>query len=83
MKPTQTQFTAYQKIFNKLMYRCPGCGTKVWGKGGLGLVCECGRVLLDSKGKSKDGLAEKVCRVLLEECGYGKLVKQADVEVCE
>jgi hypothetical protein len=53
----------------KEMYRCPGCEAKVWGKGGLGLICECGKAFVDSKGESKDGLIEKVCRVLLEECG--------------
>jgi len=52
------------------MYSCPGCGTKVWGKGGLGLICECGGVFVDRSGRSKAGLVEKVCRILLGECGY-------------
>ncbi len=53
----------------KEMYRCSGCGVKVWGKGGLGLVCECGRVFVDKSGEAKAGLVEKVCRDMIEECG--------------
>lgn len=25
----------------KIKYRCPECGTKVWGKSGLGIICAC------------------------------------------
>lgn len=48
----------------KVMYRCVGCGAKVWGKGGLGMVCECGHVFTDGSGESKEGLGEKVYRIL-------------------
>jgi predicted SprT family Zn-dependent metalloprotease len=53
---------------NKVMYRCPGCGTKVWGKGGLGLICECGKVFVDDRSESKPGVIEEVCRVLVLQC---------------
>ena len=51
------------------MYRCVGCGAKVWGKGGLGLVCECGKVFADEAGEIKEGLGEKVYRILAEQYG--------------
>lgn len=54
----------------KEMYQCPGCGTKVWGKGGLGLVCECGGVLADKSGETKPGAGEKVCLILMKKYGY-------------
>lgn len=50
----------------KEMYQCPGCGIKVWGKGGLGLVCECGGVLADKSGEAKPGVEEKVCLILMK-----------------
>jgi len=53
----------------KVMYRCVGCGTKVWGKGGLGLVCECGKVFAGETGEIKVGLAEKIYRILAEQYG--------------
>ncbi|MEW5959586.1 MAG: sprT domain-containing protein [Chloroflexota bacterium] len=51
----------------KVMYQCVGCGVKVWGKSGLGLVCECGQVFEAEGGPSQPGLAEKVYRILAEQ----------------
>lgn len=55
----------------KVMYRCVGCGSKVWGKGGLGLVCECGQVFVNATGEAKAGLGEQVYRILAEQYGNG------------
>ena len=51
----------------KVMYQCVGCGTKVWGKGGLGLLCECGRIFACATGEMKDGLDERVYHILAEQ----------------
>lgn len=63
--------TAFAKDKNgtsrKVMYRCAGCGIRVWGKGGLGLVCECGGIFTDAAGEAKTGLREKVYRILAEQ----------------
>ena len=56
----------------KVAYRCIGCGAKVWGKGGLGLVCECGRIFVDATGEPKPGLEEKVYRLLAKQYGNKK-----------
>ena len=48
----------------------PGCGIMVWGKSGLGKILEYGREFIEKSAELKDGLVEKVCRVLLEECGF-------------
>jgi hypothetical protein len=53
----------------KEMYRCPGCGTKIWGKKGLGLLCECGKVFADETGETKAGLEKKVYQILAEHYG--------------
>ncbi|MFH0784669.1 MAG: SprT-like domain-containing protein [Pseudomonadota bacterium] len=53
----------------KVAYRCIGCGAKTWGKGGMGLVCECGRIFVDATGKPKLGLGEMVYRLLAEQYG--------------
>ncbi len=53
----------------KVMYRCAGCGIKVWGKRGIGLVCECGRFFADATGETKSGLGEKVYHILAEQYG--------------
>jgi hypothetical protein len=50
----------------KMMYQCVGCGVKVWGKNGLGLVCECGQVFANETGEMKAGLGEKVYHILAE-----------------
>jgi len=48
----------------KVMYRCTGCRTKVWGKGGIGLVCECGRAFVTGTDVANTGLEEKVFHIL-------------------
>jgi hypothetical protein len=53
----------------KEMYRCSGCGTKIWGKKGLGLMCECGRVFASETGETKAGLEEKMYRILAKKYG--------------
>jgi hypothetical protein len=58
-----------EKYTVKVMYRCVGCRTKVWGKGGLGLVCECGNVFVGETGEIKVGLAEKIYTILAEQYG--------------
>ena len=44
----------------KVLYQCAGCRTKVWGKSGIGIVCECGKVFVGEMGETEAGLAEKV-----------------------
>lgn len=51
------------------MYQCGGCGVKVWGKEGLGLVCECSEVFESERGESRPGLGKKVYRILAERYG--------------
>ncbi|EKD88508.1 MAG: hypothetical protein ACD_34C00494G0002, partial [uncultured bacterium] len=63
----------------KVTYRCVGCGAKVWGKGGMGLVCECGEVFVGVTGEPKVGLGEKVYRILVER--YGTEGKDSRKEV--
>ena len=53
----------------KMSYQCIGCGAKVWGKGGLGLLCECGQVFAGETGEVKPGLDEKVYLILAERFG--------------
>jgi hypothetical protein len=53
----------------KVMYRCTGCGAKVWGKGGLEIFCGCGRVFACESGDVKAGLAEKIYKILKEQYG--------------
>jgi hypothetical protein len=53
----------------KTTYQCIGCGAKLWGKGGMGMVCECGHVFADETGEIKPGLREKVYRILAGEYG--------------
>jgi hypothetical protein len=48
----------------KVMYQCIGCGTKVWGKGGLEIVCGCGNVFFSEKEGPKAGLEEKIYKIL-------------------
>lgn len=48
----------------KEMYRCIGCGTKVWGKSGLGIMCECGEVLVGETKGRKAGVDEKIYKIL-------------------
>ncbi|MFH0784670.1 MAG: hypothetical protein V2B20_22320 [Pseudomonadota bacterium] len=48
----------------KEMYRCIGCETKVWGKGGLGILCECGEVFIGETAGPKPGLDEKIYKIL-------------------
>jgi hypothetical protein len=57
----------------KVRYQCPGCGTKVWGKPGLGLVCECGNALIGETGETKPGLGEKIYKLLAAQ--YGQHIK--------
>ena len=54
---------------DKTMYQCFGIVTKVRGKAGLGLVCECSQVFVDASGEPKAGSAEKVYRLLAEQYG--------------
>jgi hypothetical protein len=58
----------------KVTYQCVGCGVKVWGKGGLELVCGCGKVFAGETGETKAGVGEKVYRILAEQ--YGKKRKK-------
>jgi hypothetical protein len=58
------------KYSEKTMYRCTVCETKVWGKGGLGLICECGRVFTNATGETKPGVDEKVYHILAEKYGW-------------
>jgi hypothetical protein len=58
-----------ERYTEKVTYRCPGCGAKVWGKGGLGLICECGRVFACETGETKTGIEGKVYRILAERYG--------------
>ncbi len=51
------------------MYRCAGCRTKVWGKEGLGLICECGQVFAGGTEEAKTGLGKKVYRILAVQYG--------------
>ncbi|MFH0783070.1 MAG: hypothetical protein V2B20_14130 [Pseudomonadota bacterium] len=54
---------------DKTMYQCLGCGNTAWGKAGLGVICECGGVLVEAGGEPKAGLAEKVYRLLAKRYG--------------
>jgi hypothetical protein len=65
-QPTAFEAEKNRRNADKAVYQCTGCGTKVWGKGGLGLVCECGKVFADEAGEIKKGLGEKVYRILAE-----------------
>jgi len=67
-RPTASEGGKRKGYSEKEMYCCPGCGVKVWGKGGLGLVCECGKAFVNSKGEAKPGMIEEVCRVLVLQC---------------
>lgn len=53
----------------KVSYHCLGCGAKVWGKGGLELLCGCGQVFAGETGEMPPGLDEKVYRILVERFG--------------
>lgn len=66
--PFLPKIPASEKYTLKVMYRCIGCGTRVWGKGGLGLICECGQVLVDATETVKAGLREKVYCILAKQC---------------
>ncbi|MFH0783335.1 MAG: hypothetical protein V2B20_15480 [Pseudomonadota bacterium] len=48
----------------KEMYRCISCGTKVWGKSGLGIMCECGEVFVGETKGRKAGVDEKIYEIL-------------------
>ncbi len=65
--PTAFTKNAKSKYSQKMMYQCIGCGTKVWGKGGIGLVCECGQVFVDETGETKAGLGEQVYCLLAKQ----------------
>ena len=53
----------------KVMYRCVGCGTKLWGKGGLEILCGCGKVFAGENGETNLGLAEKIHHILAAQYG--------------
>jgi hypothetical protein len=53
----------------KVMYRCVGCGAKVWGKGGLELMCGCGEVFAGENGETNLGLTEKIFHILAAQYG--------------
>jgi len=44
----------------KVKYSCEGCGAKVWGKPGLGIVCECGTGFVGEGGEPDPQLVERV-----------------------
>ncbi|MFH0783069.1 MAG: hypothetical protein V2B20_14125 [Pseudomonadota bacterium] len=54
---------------DKEMYQCASCGAKLWGKGGLGAVCECGEELVSETGGPKAGVLEKVNEILKKRFG--------------
>ena len=54
---------------DKVSYKCIGCGAKAWGKGGLEMVCGCGQVFAGEAGDAKQGLDEKVYRILAKRFG--------------
>jgi hypothetical protein len=80
--PFQPAVFENERYTAKVMYRCVGCGVKVWGKGGLGLVCECGKVFACATGETKAGLGEKVCHLLMKQYGI-KIINQKQKEVLD
>jgi hypothetical protein len=68
-RPAAFESQKVKRHSEKVLYQCTGCGTKVWGKRGLGLVCECGKVFADATGETKAGVDEKVNHILVEKYG--------------
>ena len=68
-RPATLENTNGRSYSEKVAYCCIGCGTKVWGKSGLGLVCECGTIFIDASGVRKAGVEEKVYLCLAERYG--------------
>ena len=64
---------------DKELYRCVGCGTRVWGKGGLEIVCGCGNMFVGETGRSQAGVEEKIYKILAKR--YGINGKHATKEV--
>lgn len=52
---------------DKVKYTCEGCGAKVWGKSGLGIVCQCGGVVVAEGEEAKPEIRARVYRVLAAE----------------
>ncbi len=51
----------------KVKYTCEGCGAKVWGKPGLGMVCKCGRIFIAEGEEGNPQLREQVYQLLAAE----------------
>jgi hypothetical protein len=59
-----------EKYTLKAMYRCTGCGAKLWGKGGQEILCGCGKVFAGENGETNPGLEEKIYHILAKKYGY-------------
>ncbi len=53
----------------KVTYICAGCGAKVWGKAGLGIVCQCSETFVADGEEARPELSEQVYRLLAEKHG--------------
>ena len=51
----------------KVKYTCEGCGVKVWGKSGLGIVCQCGKIFVAAGEEGRPEIREQVYHLLAAE----------------
>ena len=51
----------------KVKYTCEGCGVKVWGKAGLGFVCQCGGIVVAEGEEAGTEIRKRVYRLLAAE----------------
>ncbi len=65
--PSYVNEGAKKTYSEKVKYNCEGCGVKVWGKSGLGLVCQCGSVFVADGEEAKPQIREQVYRLLAAE----------------
>ena len=58
----------------KVTYTCEGCGAKVWGKAGLGMVCQCGDSFVAEGEDTRPELWEQICQARAAKHGEASAV---------
>lgn len=66
-EPTYLEEGIKKTYSEKVKYTCEGCGVKVWGKSGLGFVCQCGGIMVAEGEEGRPEIREQVYRLLLAE----------------